>query len=192
MNRLWILFTLLVLVSCQKDQDEPIVTENTLHYDGPNQSAPNLARGISYPAIKFSADFLAAKNLRGKRIKQIDFHLTQNPQHLKLLIFKWNDLDSSIPGDLLYDQDIDNLQTNAWNSEAIQTNLILPETGIWIAFEINSGDEDLRVIGCDSGPRDDNGDLYGLFGDDNPGWTDFYNFSQQQVNINWNIRAVLE
>ena len=81
---------------------------------------------------------------------------------------------------------------NAWNSEILDTNLLLPENGIWVAFEIDAGDEDLRVIGCDAGPRNDNGNIYGLFGDNNPGWTDFYSFSQEQVDINWNIRLTVE
>lgn len=184
-------FLILVIVTffCRKDQEEPIITADTIHYDGPNQNAPLLARGISYPAVKFSAEFLRENNHLGKQLNQVDFHLTQKPEQIKLLIFAWNMMTDSIPGDLLYEEDLRNLKRNSWNSHLLNTRITIPSNGLWIAFEINTGDEDMRVIGCDPGPRKNNGDIYGLFGDNNPGWINFFAFSQESVNINWNIRA---
>ncbi|MCB0688277.1 MAG: hypothetical protein KDC53_17185 [Saprospiraceae bacterium] len=181
-----------VFISCQKDHEAPIVTENTLHYDGPNQNAPVLIRGISYPAIKFSPDFLGARSLAGKLLESVDFHLTDKPQHIKLLVFDWNADDERIPGDLIFQKDLQNLKRNSWNQYSFEDSIELSTRGIWIAFEIDTGDEDLRVIGCDPGPRVINGDIYGVFGGTNPGWIDFYEFSQQDTNINWNIRLELQ
>jgi hypothetical protein len=178
---------MLAIFSCKKDEEEPIITVNTLHYDGPNFSAPVLSRGISYPSVRFSANVIQSVHLQGKIINKIDFYLDQRPESMRLLIFQWNSADT-MPGDLIYGETLSNLETNSWNSYHPDTDVSLPESGIWIAFEVMAGDNDLRVIGCDPGPRVENGDVYGLFGDNNPGWISFFEFSQQEVNINWNIR----
>lgn len=178
---------ILAIFSCQKDAEEPTITLNTLHYDGPNFSAPLLARGISYPSVRFSANAIQSVQLQGRIINKIDFYLDQRPESMRLLIFEWNSTDT-MPGNLLHGETLNNLQTDSWNSYHPDLEISLPETGIWIAFEVMVGDNDLRVIGCDPGPRIVNGDVYGLFGDDNPGWISFFEFSQQEVNINWNIR----
>lgn len=192
MARLLPFFILLASVSCQKDLEEPLITENTLHYDGPNQNAPVLARGISYPSVKFTATYLNDHGQVGKRIREIDYHLSQKPQNLKLLIFAWNPADDSIPGDLLYEKEVNDSKRNSWNKHPLEINLEVPGQGLWITFEVDSGDNDLRVIGCDPGPGEVNGDIYGIFGGNNPGWIDFYQFSGEETNINWNIRAMLE
>lgn len=192
MSRLLLFLIFLPWFSCQKELEEPVINDNTMHYDGPNQNAPVLARGISYPAIKFSADFISDQGHTGKRIKAIDFHLSQKPRVLKLLVFGWNTTEDQLPGDLLYEKELGDLHRNSWNHYPMDIDIPIPAEGIWIVFEVDAGDEDLRVIGCDPGPRKINGDIYGLFGDNNPGWTDFYQFSGQETNINWNIRAMLE
>lgn len=187
MSRIVLFLIILAIFSCKKDEEEPIITVNTLHYDGPNFSAPVLARGISYPSVRFSANAIQSVQLQGKIINKIDFYLDQRPQSMRILIFHWDSADT-MPGDLIYGETLSDLNTNSWNSYHPDAEVSLPETGIWIAFEVMAGDNDLRVIGCDPGPRVENGDVYGLFGDDNPGWISFLEFSQQQVNINWNIR----
>lgn len=187
MSRLVLFLMILTIFSCKKDEEEPIITVNTLHYDGPNFSAPVLARGISYPSVRFSANAIQSVQLQGRIINKIDFFLDQRPQSMRILIFHWDSSDT-MPGDLIYGETLSDLNTNSWNSYHPDVEVSLPETGIWIAFEVMAGDNDLRVIGCDPGPRIENGDVYGLFGDDNPGWISFFEFSQQEVNINWNIR----
>jgi hypothetical protein len=189
MFRSALLLSVLVLISCQKDQDEPIVTQLTLHYDGANQSAPILARGISYAAVKFPSYLIQSSNLTGKKLASVDFYVSQRPDALKLLVFAWNATNPDLPGNLIYEAILNKVSSNSWNTHDLEASSEVIDDGFWVAFEIESGDRDLRVIGCDPGPRIPNGDMYGLFGDNNPGWTTFYDFSQQEVNINWNIRA---
>ena len=192
MLRSVILLSLLVLLSCRKDQEEPLISETTLHYDGPNQSAPILARGISYAAVRFPSYLVQTSNLTGKKLSGVDFYVSQKPDVLKLLVFAWNPTNPDLPGNLIYETNLNKVSENSWNTHQLDANTDIIDDGFWVAFEIEVGDRDLRVIGCDPGPRIPNGDLYGLFGDNNPGWTNFYDFSQQEVNINWNIRAQVE
>jgi hypothetical protein len=193
MNQLILFLTTALLFSCQKDQDEPKVSDQVLHYDGPNQSAPVLARGISYPLVKFPGSEIQQAGLTGESLSQIDYYVNQRPSAAKLLIFGWNQSTDTEPGDLLYEATLGQISNNSWNTVKLDRKIALPDKGVWIAFEINAGDNDIRVIGCDTGPRHPDGDGYGVFGNNNePGWTDFYNFSNQDVNINWNIRAVTE
>lgn len=193
MKRLILFLTIVLLISCQKDQDEPIINGHVLHYDGPNQSAPILARGISYPLVKFPASEIQQAGVTGESLSQIDYYVDQRPSSAKLLVFGWNQGTDTEPGDLLYEQTLGQISNNSWNSIRLDQKIALPDQGVWVVFEIDSGDNDIRVIGCDPGPRNPNGDGYGLFGSTNaPGWSDFYSFSNQNVNINWNIRAVTE
>jgi len=184
----------LCLIACRKDEDgEPNITDNTLHYDGANQSAPILARGISYSVVKFPGSEIDQQGLAGKSLKEVAFHLTQRPDRLKLLVFGWNTANGSEPGGLLYEATLNTVDEGSWNEHRLSNPVLLPSEGIWIAFEIDAGDNELRVIGCDQGPRHPDGDGYGLFHEDDlPGWTNFFSFSNETVDINWNIRATVE
>ena len=192
MVRSVLLLSVLVLLSCRKDEEEPIVTESTLHYDGTNQSAPILARGISYAAVKFPRYLIQSSNLTGKKLTSVDFYVSQRPDGFKLLVFAWNASDPDLPGNLIYETILNKVSNNSWNTYQLDALTEVIDDGFWVAFEIEVGDRDLRVIGCDTGPRIPNGDMYGLFGNNNPGWTTFYDFSEEEVNINWNIRAHVE
>ncbi len=179
-------------LGCQKDDEiDPVVGSNALHYDGFNQSAPAVVRGISYAAVRFPADELIRMGQVGKSLTSIDYYVQDVPQSMKVLIMQWNDQDHNEPGGVLYQSTIDDreIDGNRWNRYTLGQPVTLPDMGLWITFEIDSGDQDLRVIGCDPGPRHENGDVYGVFGDNLPGWSSLYSFSDQQVNVNWNIRG---
>ena len=191
MKRILFLLVLAGLVlSCHKDQDPKPLSDDVLHYDGPNQSAPVLARGISYPLVKFPASEIQRRRLSHSSLHEVEFYVDQRPEAIKILLFEWNNSMETEPGTLIYESEITNVNSNSWNRHTLRRALTLPAQGLWIVFEINAGDNDLRVIGCDPGPRHIYGDGYGLFGGTNaPGWTNFYDFSSQNVDINWNIRA---
>ncbi len=182
-----------ILLGCQKDDPVPIIdAENELHYDANNLSAPVLARGISYPTVIFPGGEIGQQGFTGGTLEAVKFFVEQQPSDINLLIFEFNPADPNEPGDLLYEDADVNTSSNSWNVHHLNPSFTLPEHGIWIAFEIDTGDNDVAVIGCDPGPRATNGDVYGFFGDNNPGWTTFYDFSFQATDINWNIRAVIE
>lgn len=195
--RYLILFALtLGLLACQKDDNPKIdLTSNALHYDGDNQSAPVLARGISYVGARFSDTQIVAMGQDGKTIKGIEFYVANRPEQIRVLIFDWNANSDTEPGNVLYESTISssNIDNNQWTRHDIAQSLPIPSTGVWIVLEVSVGDQDIAVIGCDQGPRHPDGDAYGLFDDNNePGWISFFEFSDNNTSINWNVRGVIE
>ena len=191
------MFCILILGSaaCQKDNDiDPISGDTALHYDGPNQSAPEILRGLSYAAVRFPADEITRLQAQGKRLIGVDYYVQDRPEGIRLLILDWNPQSENEPGNVLYERSISrsDIDGNSWNRHSISSAVIIPAEGFWVACEVDAGDEDLRVIGCDPGPRHPEGDVYGIFGDNLPGWTSLYDFSNNSVDVNWNIRAQVE
>ncbi len=185
---------LLLLLACKKDDDRITPLPNSLHYDGAYQAAPLLARGISYTAVRFPASEITRLGHQGKDLFGVDFHIDEVPDNMKLLVLRLNPDDARTPGPVLYDQALSRstLSANRWNRHEFEAAIPLPAEGIWIVFEINAGNRDLRVIGCDPGPRHELGDIYGLFDNNGePGWISYYQYSNQSVDINWNIRGLV-
>ena len=187
---------LAMLISCQKD--DPVISReplpNTLHFDGENQSAPVFAQGVSYAGVRFSSAEVERLGHEGKSMTSVQYFIAEPPDYLKLLIFADNGQRRDEPGDVIYDHvfTAGEINGNAWNEHTLATVTPIPSQGVWIVFEVDAGDLNLAVIGCDPGPRHPEGDVYGLFGGDNPGWFTFFDFSDQTVDINWNIRAIVQ
>ena len=197
MNRsIVFLLALTVLISCQKD--DPVITPevlpNTLHFDRGNQSAPVFAQGVSYAGARFSSTEVDRLGHTGKSISSVQYFIAEIPDHVKLLIFANNSLRRGEPGELIYQYEFTSgdLSGDAWNEHTLGSTMPIPLEGVWIVFEVDAGDRNLAILGCDPGPRHSEGDIYGLFGDDSPGWFSFYEFSNQTVDINWNIRALVQ
>lgn len=189
------IISVLAFTACKKDIGfSPQMGDDVLHYDGNNISAPLLARGISYAAVKFDKDFIQRVAAEGRTLKGIQYYVDQRPQRIKVLVFAYNLANPAEPGQLLYERELSDISSSNWNNHELNTEVKVQGEGLWIAFEVEAGNQDLRVIGCDAGPRysQGHGDIYGIFGADNPGWTFLYNFSDETVNINWNIRGILE
>lgn len=182
-----------LVISCQKD--DPVVTPdplpNTLHYDGPNQSAPVFAQGVSYAGVRFSSSVVERYGHTGKSINSITFFIAEVPDVMRLLIFADNGARRNEPGDLMYEYQFMQGEINpgSWNDHLLDNAMAIPAEGVWVVMEVDASDQRLAIIGCDPGPRQPEGDIYGLFGDNNPGWFTFYEFSNRSVDINWNIRA---
>ncbi|MDH3650725.1 MAG: hypothetical protein OEQ53_13660 [Saprospiraceae bacterium] len=187
---------MIIVLACQKDDNapDPVSGDNALHYDGSNQSAPVVARGISYAAARFPENELSSRAQQGKNITAIDYYIAQEPDAIRLLVLAWNEQDATQPGPLMYEASLPgtDFSGNQWNRHTLTGAVPIPEAGIWIAFEVQAGDRDLSVIGCDLGPHHPHGDVYGIFGDSLPGWTSLSSFTNNQIDINWNIRAVTE
>ncbi len=195
MRYLVLALSVLVVAACNKDDEiDPVSGDRAIHYDGSNQSAPAIARGISYAAVRFPAAEVLASGATGKSLTGVDFHVTDRPSQIKVIVFSWNDQDDREPGNVLYEQVLSRstISGGAWNHHSFGRSISIPAEGFWIACEVDAGDNDLRVIGCDQGPRHPQGDVYGVFGDNLPGWTSLYDFSSQAVDVNWNLRGVIE
>ena len=196
MNKLILLALIgLLAISCDKDDPIPDVNfdQDVLNYDGAPNDAPQLPRGLSYQAVRFTAADLARSNHVGRGILGVDFWIRDVPSQVKVIIHRWNPSTSQEPGAVLYEHILtsSDLSSSNWINHDLTENLDVPAEGFWIILEVDAGNEDLQVTGCDSGPRHPNGDVFGLFGSGLPGWTSFYSNSGDQVSINWNIRAIL-
>lgn len=184
----------LILCACDKE-DDPTLSAESLHYDGPNQAAPILARGTSYTAVKFPASEIVNQGHSGKNLSGVEVYIADRPLQMKILILGWNGSDVNTPGNALYEQTLQgaDLSSNRWNVLSFDQEVAIPDSGVWIVLEVQVGDQDIAVVGCDPGPRHTHGDIYGLF-DNNaePGWISFLSFTNNATSINWNIRGVVK
>ena len=196
MNKLLLLALIgLLAVSCDKDDPIPEVRfeQDVLNYDSSPNDAPQLPRGLSYQAVRFSEADLERTNHIGRGILGVDFWIRDVPSSVKIIIHRWNPSNSQEPGAVLYEHTLPSrdLSSSSWINHDLTENVDVPATGFWIILEVDAGNEDIRVTGCDPGPRHPNGDIFGVFGPNLPGWTTFYDYSGEQESINWNIRAIL-
>ncbi len=184
------------VLACQKDDTPSTVATlpNTLHYDGRNQSAPVFSQGISYAAARFSAAEIRRLGHTGKTMIAIEYYIDEVPDAITILVLADDPTRRSLPGDEIYKYQVDlqNVAEDDWNEHVFNASVDIPDEGVWLVLELDSGNRNLAIVGCDPGPRHPDGDIYGIFGDDNPGWTSFYDFSNRAVNINWNIRGKLQ
>ena len=183
------IFFLLVLViasSCGSD-DEPEVAENStvLNYDGENQTAPTLPAGLYEFAVRFPS--LIMRNVEGRNITQVSFYLYNIPSDLYINISP--DLTPTLPGNILYTQQVTNLESNSWNTVTLDQPYSLDGNPLWIGIEVTQNDQ-IQTVGCDAGPADPNGDW--LYDEENKEWETFSIRTNQNESVNWNVRAIVE
>ncbi|MAT53777.1 MAG: hypothetical protein CMN32_04805 [Saprospirales bacterium] len=175
---------LTLTLSCQKDESPAPTGNNVLHYDGDNFSGPLLAPGIHELAVRFPAADLAAH--KGKRIQAVSFFAGNNPADCKVRIYGQGT--ATQPGSSLYQATVTNdLNTPAWNTHTIGPDLTIGDEDLWVSVQVQHPAEQ-QSIGCDAGPRKNDGDW--LFLSTDGDWKTFEERTGQSVN--WNIRLVLE
>lgn len=183
----YFLFAIAILsltLSCQKDESAAPSGNNVLHYDGDNFSGPLLVAGTHELAVRFPAAELAAH--KGKRIAAISYFAGNKPADCKVRIYGQGS--ATQPGPSLYQATVTNaLTTPAWNTHNPGTNLTIGEEDLWVAVQVQHAAEQ-QSIGCDAGPRKNDGDW--LFLSTDGDWKTFEERTGQSVN--WNIRLLLE
>ena len=181
--------TLLLLVgllgfpACQKD--EPTVgpggTE-LLRLDGENNTSPILPSGFYEHAVKFPTSLTSLYD--GDLLTGVQVHMYEVPSDVTIVIYgPGNSADT--PGTELYEGQVSGLQANAVNDILFETQdqILIGRSDLWIAvYYTTTGGA--QIIGCDAGPRDNNGDYLR----DNGAWTTFQDFTGTE-SINWNIRG---
>ncbi len=177
------LFVSLLIVSCGSDDDsaEPIINAD-LHYDGLNQTAPVLPAGTYDLAARFTNS--ETNDFVGKGLEEVEFFLLNQPVSCEVRIFDGGT--TSEPGTLVYSQEISNLQTNTWHQHTLTTPVEITGGDLWICIRVEH-DADTQSLGCDFGPANSNGDW--ISSDTNTSWQSFRSFTNQEANINWNIRG---
>ena len=187
-NTLLILSTALVLVftamACGDDDATPDGFIEFRH-DDVNVDAPIFDAGFYESAARFTNTYPG--NDDGSELTEIEYYIKNVPASASIKVYAGGII---TPEELVYEADITNeLSTDVWITHTLTSPLVLDGRDLWIAIRYNQTTEQ-RVIGCDGGPADSNGDW---FYDDNTGqWDALVNLTGGGVNINWNIRGLVK
>jgi len=179
----FLLFSIgLIAASCNPDPVDP-ASELELSLDGENQAAPFFDPGNHESAARFNANVM--RQYEGKKLEAVEFYLVDRPAECEVRIYGQGT--SSEPGALLYSGDVSNtVSGNVWNRHEIGNPIDLDGGDIWIAIWVKTVSR-LTIMGCDPGPANANGDW--IFSDGNNDWETFRDRTNNEVNINWNIRG---
>lgn len=188
MKYIGLLFALsigLTFFNCNEG-DESNSNGAELSYDNGISSAPFFEEGVHEAAVRFPRSIMS--NFVDKTLDRVDFYLVNAPNNCVVKIY--NEGTDQGPGLLLYEADIStSVRVRSWNSHQLTESLVLTGNELWISIEITH-DERNNTIGCDIGPALENGDW--VSSDSQLGWSTYRDFTSDAVNINWNIRGVLE
>jgi len=185
MKRLLFLLALampLLWMGCDDDNDD-LVEDNVLRYDGENFTAPLLPPGTSEMAVRFTPTITG--DYVGRTLEEVTFWVEEIPEKLEIIIYDQGA--PALPGVPLYTQEVTNsVQAQRWFTHVLSTPIEITGEDIWISTRITA-DAQGRFIGCDNGPNQTNGDWMFLPTDNQ--WLPF----SVRVNesVNWNIRGIL-
>ncbi len=175
----------LVFVSCQKDdEDTPQeVNDYQFSYDGDAADAPALAAGSYDLGARFPGS--VTDNFEGKQLEEVSFYILSVPNKCELLIFGQGT--DTEPGGLLYSANLtSSIDGETWNKHLLTSPVDIGTEDIWICVRVEHGST-MGSLGCDTGPANPNGDWMFLASSNE--WTSLRTFSNNEVNINWNIRG---
>lgn len=180
-----LLLALFTWTGCGSDDDD-VVEQEFVNYDGPNVSAPSLPPGTNTFGVYFPASVM--DRYVGRSIDAITFYVTSVPRATTVKIFA-DGPDNRTPGAELYSRDITNRVTlTEWYTDRLQNPYEITGEGLWLAVEVELAAGESFSIGCDAGRTfDSNGNLLYLSTENE--WQTFQDITGEQVN--WNIRGVL-
>ena len=172
------LIALTLVVGCKKDE-----FKNVLNYDGDNNGAPELANGIYVAAARFPASVTA--EFEGRQLEAVEFYLRNVPASTEILIFDEGTANS--PGSILSSANVSALVTpDSWYRHELAFPVDIKASDLWIGVRVDHP-ETFASVGCDPGPAVSNGDL--MLVNNGSEWTTLRNFTNGEVDINWNIRG---
>ncbi len=190
-NILFLALAVFTLSACGNDDDaEPtpvtIYEENGLiYYDEGNVTGPQLAAGTYETAIRINSQVMGKHT--DKSVKNVQWFMGFKPANCTVKIY--GEGSATQPGSVLYSADVTaDLQEISWQTHTIPDNLAIDGKDIWVSIAITH-DIDMQSIGCDSGPRRDNGDF--IYDASNQTW-ETYEQRTGSESINWNIRLQVE
>ena len=171
----------LVFTACKKDDEE--IIDADLHYDTANQSAPFLEAGVHEAAARFTANQTRA--LQGRNLIEVDYYLLEMPAKVEVRVFGMGTADE--PGNLLYTKDVTSTSNgSSWNTHVLDTPVEILGEDLWVCVKVLHNSR-INSVGCDVGPANNNGDW--TFSDSDNDWKSLRDRTEQNVNINWNIRG---
>lgn len=176
-------FLLLGLLSFAACKDEDTTIDADLHYDGQNVSAPFLDAGIWEAAARFPASVM--NEFQGKNLEEVEFFILERPDACAIHIYGEGDSDEA--GTLLYSENVSSsIDANSWNRHTLSTPLMISGDDLWISVVVTHNSV-LASVGCDEGPAELNGDW--AYSHNDGQWRTLNLRSNQQIDINWNIRG---
>ncbi len=182
---------ILLLLACDRTDPlpEPVVSAPLvqLSYDGSNVTAPLFPGGTYEGAVRFTPADLAG--LSGKSLKEVIFYVLEEPRSATIRVYQGSA--SGGPGQQVFSQAVGNdIQPESWHRIALTSPVAIDASqDLWIGFRFEAGSEN-QVLGCDGGPADANGDF--LFDSNDGLWQNLVLRTSFQIDINWNLRGVVE
>lgn len=184
----FLLIFALFAAACGDDDDDgqgPIFpnAESIINLDAENFSAPQMPAGQYEMAAFFPASFM--QQYQGRFLKDVSVYLTNVPAATAFFIYGPGIGGTS--GAVLYNADVSStVQTDSWNTHQLSPALEITGEDLWIAVMVDHPST-FGSVGCDEGPANANGDLLFEYGTSD--WTTLRQFTNNQSNINWNIRG---
>ena len=178
-------FGLLLNTSCKDDDDGPQTGNNVLNFDGENSAAPTLDQGVYEAAVRFPASITS--DFVGRQILEIQFFLGSVPAKTEIFISEAGT--STTPGDIIYQADVSgNANVGSWNTHTLTSPVSIDGSDIWVSVLVDHPTA-IATVGCDAGPAKANGDFIFDYGTQT--WSTFRSYTNNESDINWNIRAIL-
>ncbi len=175
--------SVLTFIACDDDDSGFQFDPELMHYDGVNANAPVLPPGEVELAAQFKSD--AMDFYAGKSIDAVQLFIYEEPVETATLRI-YGPGSGNLPGQVLAQQQLNNLEANGWNIIELDTPVEFPSDELWIGVYFPEGGQ-IQVLGCDAGPRQDGGDW--MYEQRDQQWLSFIQRSGD--NINWNIRAMV-
>lgn len=185
------LLLLFIGSSCDRQVIEPapevLPPALQLNYDGDNVTAPLLPGGVYEAAVLFTPVELVG--LDGKQATEVILYVQDVPISATVRFFEGSS--NGGPESLISSQGIrSELVEDSWSRISLSSPVTIDEEkDLWLTlrFEL-SGDS--QTLGCDAGPADTYGDF--LFDDSDGQWQKLSSRTNGGININWNLRLVVE
>ena len=185
-----ILIVGLIFTSCDQTDltpspviEPPLVA---LNYDDDNLTAPLLPGNTFEAAVKFTST--ETSEVKGGKLIEVYYYILEEPASCGIKVYQKSGTNG--PDVLLYSAvTTTEISPQSWNKHTLSTPIDIGDEDIWIAVRLqHSGNQ--QTIGCDPGPAHPNGDW--LFDSSDGEWIKMNDRSSNEVNINWNIRGVVD
>ena len=174
-------------IGCQPDDAEDGII--TLNYDGANVTAPELpSQRIFESAARFPA--LQMADYIGDELIEIEFFIRDIPASCELFVYTSNG--GNVPTNEVYSSGniINTVNSGTFNTHVLPEPLVLDAEDLWIGVRYNQNNSQ-RTVGCDAeGSRVLNGDW--LYDSTDGSWLPLVERTNGALNINWNIRGIVE
>jgi len=190
MNKLiniWILLALAFAITTTSCKDDDGLADGFVEFrhDAENVDAPILPLGAYESAARFINSYPG--NDDGSELTEIQYYIKAVPATASMRVYAGG-IDA--PEEMIYEAEIlGEINGESWNTHTPASPIVLDGRDLWISVVYTQSGE-ARVMGCDGGPADTNGDW--IYDFSNNTWSALVDRTSNAVNINWNIRGIVK